>query len=171
MTSSAPTPASASAPIRLEEGTLAPDFTLLDQHGEPFTLSRLRGGKVILYFYGEAGTPACTGQACDFRDRLGDFTAEGYRVVGVSRDEVPAIAKMAREEHLDFPLLADPERIAHGLYGTFGEKQLYGRTVQGVIRATFVIDAAGVIERAFYNIKATGHVAMLRKRLGLAAPR
>jgi len=165
MTSSAHSP----APVRLEEGELAPDFTLADQHGEPLTLSQLRGGKVILYFYGEAGTPACTGQACDFRDRLDAFTAEGYRVVGVSRDEVRAIAKMAREEHLAFPLLADPDRHVHELYGTFGEKQLYGRTVHGVIRATFVIDEAGVIERAFYNIKATGHVAMLRKRLGLPA--
>ncbi|MCS0500250.1 peroxiredoxin [Protaetiibacter mangrovi] len=163
MTSSA----AASAPVRLAEGELAPDFTLVDQHGEPFTLSQLRGGKVILYFYGEAGTPACTGQACDFRDRLDAFTAEGYRVVGVSRDEVPTIAQMAREEQLTFPLLADPDRHVHELYGTFGEKQLYGRTVQGVIRATFVLDEQGVIARAFYNIKATGHVAMLRKRLGL----
>ena len=160
---------SASAPVRLDEGTLAPDFTLLDQHGEPFTLSQLRGRKVILYFYGEAGTPACTGQACDFRDRLDAFTAEGYHVVGVSRDEVETIAKMARDEHLTFPLLADPSRAVHEQYGTFGEKLLYGRTVKGVIRATFVLDEAGVIERAFYNIKATGHVAMLRKRLKLAA--
>lgn len=160
---------SASTPVRLAEGTEAPNFTLVDQHGEPFTLAQLRGGKVILYFYGEAGTPACTGQACDFRDRLGDFTAEGFQVVGVSRDEVPAIAQMARDEHLNFPLLADPDRHVHELYGAFGEKQLYGRTVNGVIRSTFVIDEAGIIERAFYNIKATGHVAMLRKRLKLAS--
>ena len=163
MTSNPPSP----APVRLEEGTPAPDFTVVDQHGEPFTLSRLRGRKVILYFYGEAGTPACTSQACDFRDRLGSFAEEGYTVVGISRDEVPAIAKMAEAEHLDFPLLSDPDRHVHGLYGTFGTKLLYGREVQGVIRATFVIDEEGVIERAFYNIKATGHVAMLRKRLGL----
>jgi len=163
MTSSTP-PA---APLRLAEGSVAPDFTLDNQHGEPVTLSHLRGRKVILYFYGEAGTPACTSQACDFRDRLDAFTAEGYRVVGVSRDEVPAIARMADAEHLTFPLLADPDRRVHELYGTFGEKQLYGRTVRGVIRATFVIDQAGTIERALYNIKATGHVAMLRKRLGL----
>lgn len=159
--------ASSPAPVRLEEGALAPDFSLVDQHGEPFTLSRLRGRKVILYFYGEAGTPACTSQACDFRDRLDAFTEEGYQVVGVSRDEVPAIAAMASAEHLTFPLLSDPDRHVHELYGTFGEKQLYGRTVRGVIRATFVLDEQGVIERAFYNIKATGHVAMLRKRLGL----
>jgi peroxiredoxin Q/BCP len=164
MTSSASTP----APIRLAEGQLAPDFTLENQHGERVTLSQLRGRKVILYFYGEAGTPACTGQACDFRDRLDAFADEGYQVVGVSRDEVSAIAKMADAEHLMFPLLADPDRHVHELYGTFGEKQLYGRTVRGVIRATFVLDEHGVIDRAFYNIKATGHVAMLRKRLGLA---
>jgi len=169
MTSNAPSPAPASDPIRLEEGTVAPDFTALDQHGEPVTLSQLRGRKVILYFYGEAGTPACTGQACDFRDRLDAFTAEGYTVVGVSRDEVPAIARMAEAEQLTFTLLSDPDRHVHGLYGTFGTKLLYGREVQGVIRATFVIDEEGVIERAFYNIKATGHVAMLRKRLGLPA--
>ncbi|WP_166866162.1 MULTISPECIES: peroxiredoxin [unclassified Salinibacterium] len=157
------------SPVRLAEGIDAPDFTLSDQDGNPVTLSELRGRKVILYFYGEAGTPACTAQACDFRDRLDDFAAEGYQVIGVSRDEVPAIAKMVREESLTFPLLADPTREVHGLYGTFGEKQLYGRTVQGVIRATFVIDEQGIIERAFYNIKATGHVAMLRKRLKLAS--
>lgn len=162
-------PAPASAPLRLEEGRPAPDFSLVDQHGEPFTLSQLRGRKVILYFYGEAGTPACTSQACDFRDRLEAFTEEGYQVVGISRDEVPAIAAMAREQHLTFPLLSDPDRTVHELYGTFGEKQLYGRTVRGVIRATFVLDEQGVIARAFYNIKATGHVAMLRKRLGLPA--
>ncbi len=166
MTSSASAPAP--APVRLEAGELAPDFTLADQHGEPFTLSSLRGGKVILYFYGEAGTPACTGQACDFRDRLGAFADEGYRVVGVSRDEVPAIAKMAEAEHLTFPLLADPDRHVHELYGTYGEKQLYGRTVHGVIRATFVLDEDGRITMPLYNIKATGHVAMLRKRLKLA---
>jgi len=155
------------APVRLEAGELAPDFTLVDQHGEPFTLSQSRGRKVILYFYGEAGTPACTGQACDFRDRLDAFTAEGYEVVGVSRDQVPAIAKMASEEHLTFPLLADPDRQVHELYGTYGQKQLYGRTVTGVIRATFVLDEEGRITLPLYNIKATGHVAMLRKKLKL----
>ncbi|QEO08571.1 peroxiredoxin [Protaetiibacter larvae] len=163
MTSSAPSP----APVRLEAGAIAPDFTLLDQHGEPFTLSQSRGRKTILYFYGEAGTPACTGQACDFRDRLDAFTSEGYEVVGVSRDELPAIAKMAREEQLTFPLLSDADRHVHELYGTYGEKLLYGRTVHGVIRATFVLDEDGRITLPLYNIKATGHVAMLRKRLRL----
>ena len=163
MTSSAPSP----APVRLEEGALAPDFTLVDQHGEPFTLSQSRGRKVILYFYGEAGTPACTGQACDFRDRLDDFTAEGYEVVGVSRDEVPAIAKMVRDERLTFPLLSDPDKEILSAYGAYGTKKLYGKEVVGVIRSTFVIDEQGVIAHALYNVKATGHVARIRKLVGL----
>ena len=154
-------------PVRLEAGTLAPGFTLPDQHGRHLTLSSLRGGKVLLYFYGEASTPACTKQACDFRDSLGVFAAAGYRVVGVSRDEIDAQERFARAERLNFPILSDPERRVHELYGTFGEKQMYGRTVTGVIRSTFVIDESGVIEQALYNIKATGHVAMLGTRLGL----
>ena len=160
-----PATASSTGPA---EGEEAPDFTLLDQHGEPLTLSSLRGSKVILYFYGEAGTPACTGQACDFRDRLDAFASEGYRVVGVSRDEVPKIARMAEKERLGFPLLSDPDHAVHDRYGAFGEKQLYGRTVTGVIRCTYVLDEHGVVTLALRNIKATGHVAMLRKKLKLA---
>jgi peroxiredoxin Q/BCP len=156
------------APVRLEAGELAPDFTLPDQNGRPVTLSDHRGSKVILYFYGEAGTPACTGQTCDFRDRMGDFEREGYRVIGVSRDELPANAKMAADEHIEFPLLSDPRREVHDRYGTFGEKLLYGRTVHGVIRATFVLDEDGRITMPLYNIKATGHVRMLRRKLKLA---
>jgi peroxiredoxin Q/BCP len=156
-------------PVRLEAGDPAPDFTLPDQHGEPFTLSSLRGSKVILYFYGEAGTPACTKQACDFRDDIRVFEDAGYRVVGISRDDPEDNRRFAEEERLPQVILSDPERVVHELYGTYGEKQLYGRTVTGVIRATFVLDESGRIELPLYNIKATGHVAMLRKRLRLAA--
>jgi peroxiredoxin Q/BCP len=156
-------------PVRLEAGELAPDFTLSDQNGRRVTLSALRGRKVILYFYGEAGTPACTAQACDFEESLGTLESAGYSVVGVSRDALPAIQKMATTEELTFPLLSDPTREVHDLYGTYGEKKLYGRVVHGVIRATFVLDEQGRITLPLYNIKATGHVAMLRKRLGLAA--
>jgi peroxiredoxin Q/BCP len=156
-------------PVRLEEGQTAPDFTLPDQNGEPFTLSSLRGEKVILYFYAEAFTPACTAQTCDFRDNLATFGAAGYRVIGVSRDAVAKLARFAAEDALNFPVLSDPDRRIHDLYGAFGEKLLYGKTVHGVIRSTFVLDEKGVISMALYNIKATGHVAMLRKRLGLAA--
>jgi len=155
-------------PVRLEAGALAPDFTLPDQHGDPFTLSSTRGRKTIVYFYGEAGTPACTSQACDFRDSMSVFEEAGYRVVGISRDEPAANAAFARDEKLPQVILSDPTREVHEKYGTFGEKQLYGRTVQGVIRATFVLDEDGRILMPLYNIKATGHVAMLLKKLRLA---
>lgn len=155
--------------VRLEAGQLAPDFTLTDQHGKPFTLSSTRGSKTIVYFYGEAGTPACTQQACDFRDSWEVFEKAGYRVVGISRDQPDANAAFATDENLPQVILSDPTREVHELYGTFGEKQLYGRTVQGVIRGTFVLDEEGRIEMPLYNIKATGHVAMLLKRLRLAA--
>ncbi len=158
-----------SDPVRLEAGELAPDFTLSDQNERRVTLSSLRGRKVILYFYGEAGTPACTAQACDFEESLSTLESAGYSVVGVSRDELPAIQKMAAAEGLTFPLLSDPDRHVHDLYGTFGEKKLYGKLVHGVIRATFVLDEEGRVTLPLYNIKATGHVAMLRKKLGLAA--
>lgn len=153
--------------VRLQEGELAPDFTLPDQHGEPFTLSSTRGSKTIVYFYGEAGTPACTKQACDFRDSMAVFEDAGYRVVGISRDEPAANAAFARDEELPQVILSDPTRKVHELYGAYGEKQLYGRTVTGVIRATFVLDEEGRILMPLYNIKATGHVAMLLKKLRL----
>jgi peroxiredoxin Q/BCP len=155
--------------VRLEAGELAPDFSLIDQNGRRVTLSALRGRKVILYFYGEAGTPACTAQACDFEESLGTLETAGYSVVGVSRDELPAIQKMVTDKGLTFPLLSDPDRRVHELYGTYGEKKLYGRVVHGVIRATFVLDEDGRVTLPLYNVKATGHVAMLRRRLGLAA--
>lgn len=155
--------------VRLQEGDLAPDFTLPDQHGIPFTLSSTRGSKTIVYFYGEAGTPACTSQACDFRDNFAVFEQAGYRVVGISRDEPAANAGFAADEGLPQVILSDPTREVHEAYGTYGEKQLYGRTVTGVIRATFVLDEDGRVVMPLYNIKATGHVAMLLKRLLLAA--
>jgi thioredoxin-dependent peroxiredoxin len=153
--------------VRLEAGSLAPDFTLTDQFGQPFTLSSTRGQKAIVYFYGEAGTPACTSQACDFRDRMDVFETAGYRVIGISRDEPGVNAGFAKSEKLPQVILSDPTREVHALYGTYGEKQLYGRTVTGVIRATFILDESGRIELPLYNIKATGHVAMLLKKLRL----
>jgi thioredoxin-dependent peroxiredoxin len=158
-----------SDPVRLEAGSLAPDFTLTNQSGHPFTLSSTRGSKAIVYFYGEAGTPACTSQACDFRDNLSVFEDAGYRVIGISRDEPEVNAGFARDEKLPQVILSDPTREVHELYGTYGQKLLYGRTVNGVIRATFILDESGRIVMPLYNIKATGHVAMLLKKLKLAS--
>ena len=157
------------AASRLEAGDAAPDFTLVDQDGTPVALADLRGRKVILYFYPEASTPGCTKEACDFRDNLGSLAAAGYAVLGVSRDQPAKNKKFAEEEHLTFPLLSDPDRAVHEAYGVWGEKTLYGKKIVGVIRSTFVIDEEGRIELAQYNVKATGHVASLRKKLGVDA--
>jgi peroxiredoxin Q/BCP len=154
---------------RLEVGQTAPDFTLLDQDGSPVSLHDLRGKKVIVYFYPEALTEACQKQACDFRDNLVSLQSAGYVVLGVSRDEPEKLARAVAEDGLGFPLLSDPDRTAHEAYGTWGEKSMYGKTVVGVLRSTFVVDEDGVLTQALYNVKATGHVAMLRKKLGLAA--
>jgi peroxiredoxin Q/BCP len=157
------------AASRLEAGELAPGFTLDDQDGAPVSLADYRGRKVILYFYPEAATPGCTTQACDFRDNLASLAAAGYVVLGVSRDLPAKNKRFADDEHLTFPLLSDPGRAVHEAYGVWGEKSMYGKTIVGVLRSTFVIDEDGRIELAQYNVKATGHVAALRKKLGLAA--
>lgn len=154
---------------RLEPGTPAPDFTLLDQDGTGVSLSDLRGKKVILYFYPAAMTPGCTTQACDFRDSISSLQGAGYTVVGVSRDEPAKLKKFQERDGLTFELLSDPDHAVHTAYGVWGEKMNYGKVVEGVIRSTFVIDEQGVIELAQYNVKATGHVARLRKALGVDA--
>ncbi|MCD1571783.1 thioredoxin-dependent thiol peroxidase [Agromyces mediolanus] len=152
---------------RLAPGDLAPDFTLDDQDGTPVTLSSLRGGKVVLYFYPEAMTPGCTTEACDFRDSLNSFKAAGIRVLGVSKDEVEKLKRFAERDRLNFTLLADSDLAVQQAYGVWGEKSLYGKIVVGSIRSTFVIDEEGRIAKAFYNVKATGHVARIRRELGL----
>ncbi|MFB2584728.1 thioredoxin-dependent thiol peroxidase [Herbiconiux liukaitaii] len=154
---------------RLEQGDTAPDFTLTDQSGAERTLSDLRGERVILYFYPEAGTPGCTTQACDFRDNLNSLKSGGFTVLGISRDTPAKLAGFAETEGLNFTLLSDADKAVHELYGAWGEKSLYGKTVTGVLRSTFVIDEQGVVTLALYNVKATGHVASLRKKLKLDA--
>ena len=151
----------------LTAGSPAPDFTLLDQSGSEVSLSGLRGHKVILYFYPAAMTPGCTTQACDFRDNLASLQASGYTVLGVSKDDVATLAKFAEKDALTFPLLSDPDHAVQDAYGAWGEKNMYGKKVVGSIRSTFVIDESGTIEHALYNVKATGHVASLRGKLGL----
>ena len=152
---------------RLEPGTPAPDFTLPDADGTPVTLSDLRGRKVVLYVYPAAGTPGCTTQACDFRDSLSSLQAAGFEVLGLSPDPPGALARFREQESLTFPLLSDPAKEVLTAYGAYGEKSLYGKVVTGVIRSTFVVDERGVLERAAYGVKAKGHVAKLRRELGI----
>lgn len=154
---------------RLEPGSPAPDFTLHDQDGASVSLHDLRGRNVILYFYPAAMTPGCTTEACDFRDSLASLQGAGYTVLGVSRDDVAKLKQFAERDGLSFPLLSDADLAVHRAYGVWGEKKNYGKVIQGVIRSTFVIDEDGVIAHALYNVKATGHVARIRKLVGLAA--
>ncbi len=158
----------AASPTRLTSGDAAPAFSLLNQRGERVTLSDLAGQRVILYAYPEASTPGCTMQACDFRDNLAALSAAGYRVIGLSPDAPEKQGAFDSEQSLGFDLLSDPDRATLSAYGAYGEKNLYGKTVVGVIRSTFVIDEQGILTHALYNVRATGHVSMLRKKLGLA---
>jgi peroxiredoxin Q/BCP len=152
---------------RLAAGDVAPDFTLPDENGTPVSLHDLKGKKVIVYFYPAASTPGCTTEACDFRDNMSSLQGAGYAVLGVSKDELPALQKFRDEQHLTFPLLSDPDLTVHQEYGAYGEKNNYGKIVTGTIRSTIVVDEDGVVELPLYNVKATGHVASLRKKLGL----
>jgi len=152
---------------RLAAGDTAPEFTLTDQNGQSVSLADYRGQKVVVYFYPAAMTPGCTTQACDFRDNLASLAQAGYQVLGVSKDTQAKLATFAENDHLTFPLLSDEALTVHRAYGAWGEKNLYGKVVTGVLRSTFVLDEAGVVTLALYNVKATGHVASLRKKLGL----
>ena len=152
---------------RLEVGAKAPEFSLLDADGKTVKLSDYKGRKVIVYFYPAASTPGCTKEACDFRDNLGELNKAGLDVVGISPDKPAKLAKFRDEQGLKFPLLSDPDREVLTAWGAFGEKTMYGKTVQGVIRSTFVVDETGRIDLAQYNIRATGHVAKLRRDLSI----
>ena len=152
---------------KLEPGSPAPDYTLVDQDERPVSLKDLRGGRVILFFYPEAMTPGCTTEACDFRDSLAPLQAAGYTVLGISRDEPEKLRRFRERDGLTYDLLSDPDHSVHEAYGVWGEKMNYGKTVMGVIRSTFVIDEDGTIDQALYNVKATGHVARVRPRDGV----
>jgi peroxiredoxin Q/BCP len=152
---------------RLQPGDVAPGFELPDADGAAVSLASLRGRRVILYFYPAAMTPGCTKESVDFEGSLAELEAAGVTVVGISPDKPAKLAKFREKEGLTFPLLSDPSKEVLTAYGAYGEKQLYGKTVVGVIRSTFVIDEDGKVELAQYNVKATGHVAKLRKDLGL----
>ena len=152
---------------RLEPGTKAPSFTLEDYTGQQYSLADYAGHKVILYFYPKASTPGCTKEACDFRDNLASLKSLGYVVLGVSPDKPAALEKFTIKESLTFPLLSDADHAVALAYGAWGEKKNYGKVYEGLIRSTFVIDEQGVIELAQYNVRATGHVAKLRRDLGI----
>jgi thioredoxin-dependent peroxiredoxin len=152
---------------RLSPGDTAPDFTLPDADGKDVSLRDYRGRKVVVYFYPAAMTPGCTKQACDFRDSLASLASAGYAVLGISPDKPEKLAKFRERDAVNFPLLSDPARATLDAYGAYGEKTMYGKTVTGVLRSTFVVDEDGRVERAQYNVKATGHVAKLRRDLGI----
>jgi peroxiredoxin Q/BCP len=153
--------------VRLEPGDEAPDFTLPDADGNPVSLSALRGRQVIVYFYPAAMTPGCTKEACDFSESLPDLGKAGLTVLGISPDAPAKLARFRDKEHITFPLLSDPEREVIAAYGAYGEKMNYGKKTMGVIRSTFVVGADGKVEKAYYGVKATGHVERLRKELGV----
>ena len=151
--------------MRLEPGEKAPAFALLDDTGKTVKLSDFKGKSVLLYAYPAAMTPGCTKQACDFRDNLKAFAKHDLVIIGISPDKPEKLAKFREHDDLTFTLLSDPDKKVLASYGAFGEKMMYGKTVTGVIRSTFVIDPKGKIEHAFYNVKATGHVAKLMRDL------
>jgi peroxiredoxin Q/BCP len=152
---------------RLSAGDPAPGFRLPDSDGNQVALADFRGRRVVVYFYPAAGTPGCTKQACDFRDNLAELDDAGFTVLGISPDKPAKLAKFVADEGLTFPLLSDENREVLDAWGAYGEKNSYGRTITGVIRSTFVVDPEGKIEQAMYNVRATGHVAKLRKDLGV----
>ncbi|GGS58074.1 MULTISPECIES: thioredoxin-dependent thiol peroxidase [Streptomyces] len=152
---------------RLKPGDTAPAFTLPDADGNEVSLADHKGRKVIVYFYPAALTPGCTKQACDFTDNLDLLANAGYDVIGVSPDKPEKLAKFRDTENLKVTLVGDPAKETLAAYGAFGEKKLYGKVVTGVIRSTVVVDEDGKVEHAFYNVKATGHVAKIIRDLGV----
>src|SRR3954465_11164294 len=155
------------APVRLASGDPAPAFTLPDADGNLVSLTDYRGRRVIVYCYPAALTPGCTTQAVDFTAAAGDLAEAGLDIIGISPDAPEKLQRFREQEHLGITLLSDPDKRVLAAYGAFGPKKLYGKDVVGVIRSTFVIDAEGRVEKAAYNVKATGHVAKLRRELGI----
>lgn len=151
--------------FRLVSGEKAPAFKLLDQNAQEFSSETLSGQKAILYFYPAAGSPGCSKEAADFQDRISEFTKAGYQVIGISPDEPAKLKDFEDAQQLTFPLLSDPDLVAHKAYGAFGTKTLYGRTYEGVLRSTAIVDEKFNVVEAFYSVKSTGHVDMLLKKI------
>jgi len=153
--------------MRLEVGASAPQFTLQNQDDQAISLADYKGQKVIVYFYPAAATPGCTTQACDFRDNVNSLKSAGFTVLGISPDAPAKLQKFKVKEQLNFELLSDPDNAVQEAYGAYGEKSMYGKTYMGTIRSTFAVDEAGQITHSFYNVKAKGHIDMLRKAMGI----
>lgn len=152
---------------RLTAGDAAPAFTLNDSTGAPVSLADYAGRNLILFVYPAAATPGCTTEACDFRDSVAVFQAAGYAILGLSPDPLSKLETFDSDHSFGYPLLSDPEKETIKAYGAYGTKKLYGKEHEGILRSTFVIDESGIIAVARYNVRATGHVAMLRKLLDL----
>ena len=156
------------APVRLAPGDQAPPFTLPDADGRPVSLADHQGRRVVVYCYPAALTPGCTTQAVDFTAAAGDLAEAGLDIIGISPDAPDKLHTFREKEDLAITLVSDPDKTVLGAYGAYGPKKLYGKEVVGVIRSTFVVDAEGLVEKAAYNVKATGHVAKLMRDLGIA---
>jgi len=152
---------------RLEPGDKVPLFSLTNQNNESVTSQKLLATPTIFFFFPAAGSPGCTKEAVDFQDRLEDFAAQGYQVVGISPDSVSRLKEFSLSHDLSFQLLSDPDLATHRSFGAYGQKTLYGRVYTGILRSTIVTDEKGKINQALYNVKATGHTNMLKKRLGI----
>ncbi len=151
--------------FRLVQGSKAPAFSLLDQNAKEFSSETLKGQKAILYFYPAAGSPGCSKEAADFQDRISEFEAAGYQVIGISPDKPAKLKDFEDAQQLTFPLLSDPDLVAHKAFGAYGTKTLYGRTYEGVLRSTTIVDEDFNVVESFYNVKATGHVDLLLKKI------
>lgn len=153
--------------MTLQTSDTAPSFTLKNQDGKDISLSDYSGQKVVVYFYPAASTPGCTTQACEIRDNINSLKSAGYTVLGISPDAPSKLLKFKDKESLNFDLLSDPDNSVQQAYGAYGEKSMYGKTYMGTIRSTFVVDESGKLSHAFYNVKAKGHIEMLRTELGI----
>ena len=153
--------------FRLLEGDRAPEFSLQNQEGKSVSLSDFAGRGLIVFFFPAASSPGCTKEASDFNDNIADLRASGYELVGISPDPVDKLKRFWLNQELDYTLLSDTDLAAHKAFGSYGEKNLYGRIYRGVMRSTIVIGANGQVELALYNVKATGHVQMLRRKLSI----
>lgn len=148
-------------------GEVAPGFSLRNQDEQEVSLSSFAGQKVVVYFYPAAATPGCTTQACEIRDNINSLKSAGYTVLGISPDQPGKLKKFKDKESLNFDLLSDPDNAVQQAYGVYGEKSMYGKTYMGTIRSTFVVDETGKLSHVFYNVKAKGHIEMLRNELGI----